>query len=126
MDAQVSCSLGRLAGSSSSLLTLTLDGEVLTEDVTAVVRSKTPDDDTHNNADSVAGTPELAPANALADPPGFLTTTTTITYGAAALWLWPGLLLMLFLRQTGNRIYRQTGDRVEGCWRWGIAEILRR
>ena len=124
-DAQVSCSLGRLAGNSSSLLTLYLDGEVRTEEVTAVVRSKTPDDDTLNNADSVTGTPELAPTNALADPPGLLTTTTT-TYGAAALWLWPGLLLMLFLRQTGNRINRQAADRVEGFGRRGIAKILSR
>ncbi len=122
----VSCSLGRLAGSSSSLLTLYLDGEVLTEQVTATVRSKTPDDDTLNNADSVAGVPELAPANALADPPSLLTTTTTTTYGAAALWLGPALLLVLFLRQTGNRIYRQTGNRIEGFRRRGIAKILRR
>lgn len=122
----VSCSLGRLAGSSSSLLTLYLDGDVLTEEVTATVRSKTPDDDTQNNADSVARTPELAPANALADPPSLLTTTTTTTFGAASLWLGPGLLLILFQRQTGNRINRHPGNGVEGFRRRRIAEILRR
>ncbi len=122
----VSCSLGRLAGSSSSLLTLYLDGDVLTEEVTATVRSKTPDDDTQNNADSVAGTPALAPANALADPPGLLTTTTTTTYGAATLWFCPGLLLMLFLRQSGNRINRHAGNRIEGIWWRGFSRILGR
>ena len=125
-DAQVSCSLGRLAGSSSSLLTFYVDGEVLATDVTATVRSKTPDDDTLNNADGAQGVPELAPANALADTPSLLATTTTKTYGAAALWLWPGLLLILFLRHAGNRINRQAGDRVEGIGRRGIAEILDR
>ncbi|WP_088919384.1 M12 family metallopeptidase [Granulosicoccus antarcticus] len=112
VESQVSCSLSRLAGSSSSKLTLTLKGVVDARQVTAVVRSKTPDGDTQNNEDNFDTAIEPTQASALADP-ATLTTTTTVSYGGAAFWLWPGLLLLLFQRLTGERIYGQARDRIE-------------
>ncbi|NND91216.1 MAG: hypothetical protein HKN42_10160 [Granulosicoccus sp.] len=109
---RVSCLLERLPASSSSILVLDLDRRLAVEELTAVVSSKTPDDNPGNNADKSGNpAPALAAASAVEDPlaPVFSTSLN----GGAATWLLFVLALLLFYRQSGCRVDGQASDRIE-------------
>lgn len=112
---QASCTLARLPGATSTLVTLELGGSLSTADVTARVNSKTPDDDLFNNADGVAEKPEQGAASALEDP-AVSELSDSITQLGATLWFGLCLVIALLHRLAGKRIYGQTGNRVERLW----------
>lgn len=115
-----SCSLARLAGGGNSILSLELSGALSSADITAQVSSKSPDDDPYNNADGATGEPDQGAANALEDP-AVSELTSSVTQLGAALWVWLALAAVLLQRLAGNRVNRQTGDRIERFRWWCIA-----
>ena len=115
---RATCEIARMAGGSSSRLSLQVSGTVSAGDISANVSSKTPDDDPGNNADSASEEPAQGAANALEDP--IVTEITTTQLGAAS-WAWLLLSAFLLHRLAGERIHRHAGDRIEGLRRWRIA-----
>ncbi len=95
----ITCYLNRLAATSRSVLILRFRDALDTQQVSATVRSKTPDTRLQNNSDQSAALPMLAAAQIQDD-------AQLPTFGGAASALWLLLGLLRLQRQPRGRVYR--------------------